>query len=123
MNVLIDTNVIIDVLVQRKPFFEHSQLVLLASEQKLINGFVSATAVTDIFYVVRKHYNKADAHELMKKHLIGTVSVAAVDEYAILKALEMEWNDFEDCVQYVVSENISADYIVTRNPKDFQMKI
>jgi len=51
MNVLIDTNVAIDVMLKRTPFFENSQLVLLASEQKHINGFISASAITDIFYI------------------------------------------------------------------------
>jgi len=121
MNVLIDTNIAIDVLLQRRPFLEHSQLVFLASEHGLINGFVSAAAVTDIFYIVKKHMkNRIDVRGLLKKHLIGTVRIAAVDEYAISKALDMDWDDFEDCVQYVVGENIPADYIVTRNPADFK---
>ena len=47
------------------------------------------------------------------------VKIAAVDGDTISKALDAYWNDFEDCVQYFVGESISADYIVTRNPKDF----
>ena len=121
MNVLIDTNVVIDVLIQREPYFKHSQLVLLASEQKYINGFVSASAITDIFYIVNKSLkNKTATCELMKKDFIGTINIAAVDGDIIFEALNAEWDDFEDCVQYIVGESISADYIVTRNPKDFK---
>jgi len=120
MNILIDTNVVIDVLIQREPYFENSQLVLLASEQKYIKGFVSASAVTDIFYVVNKFLkNKKSTSELLKKHLIGSIYIAAVDSDIIIKSLETEWDDFEDCVQYIVGESISADYIVTRNSADF----
>ncbi|MDR0311106.1 MAG: PIN domain-containing protein [Acidobacteriota bacterium] len=122
MNVLIDTNVVIDVLAQREPFFEHSQLILLASEQRHLNGFVSASAITDIFYIASKFLkSKAVARELLKKHLIDTVKIATVRDDIIYEALSAEWNDFEDCVQYFVGESIGADYIVTRNPEDFSV--
>jgi predicted nucleic acid-binding protein len=120
MNVLIDTNIALDVLLDRKPFSELSQLVMLASEQKIINGFVTASSVTDIFYITDKHLkDKALTYQMLKEHLIGTISIAAVDEKTIKTALDLEWKDFEDCVQYVVGKNINADYIVTRNPQDF----
>jgi len=57
---------------------------------------------------------------LLKEHLLGTVHIAAVDGNSITEALSLEWDDFEDCVQYVVGKSISADYIVTRNPNDFK---
>jgi len=120
MNVLIDTNVVIDVLAQRKPFFEHSQLILLASEQRHFNGFISASAITDIFYIVCKYLkSKVIARELLKKHLVDAVKIATVSGDIIYEALDAEWSDFEDCVQYFVCERIGADYIVTRNPEDF----
>lgn len=120
MNVLIDTNLIIDVFLQREPYFENSQLVLLVCEQKYVNGFVSASAITDIFYIVNKTLkNKTAVYELLKKHFIGAINIAAVDGDTIIEALNAEWDDFEDCVQYIAGESIFADYIVTRNPKDF----
>ena len=63
--------------------------------------------------------DKTCTRELLKTHLIKAVSVAAVDGDSISKALDAEWSDFEDCVQYYVGESISANYIVTRNPEDF----
>ena len=123
MNVLIDTNIALDVLLNRKPFFELSQLVILASEQKIINGYVTASSVTDIFYITNKHLkNRALTYQMLKEHLIGAVMVAAVDGNTITDALDLQWEDFEDCVQYLVGETINADYIVTRNPKDYKDK-
>ena len=120
MNVLIDTNIALDVLLQRELFFEDSQLVLLAAEQKYINGFISASAVTDIFYIANKVLkDKSATYSLLREHLMGTVGIATVDSSHILKALNLEWDDFEDCVQFTVGESIAADYIVTRNPKDY----
>jgi predicted nucleic acid-binding protein len=121
MNVLIDTNVSLDVLLKREPFFEYSQLVLLAAEQKYINGFISASSVTDIYYLVNKVYkDSTSVRKLLREHLIGIVGIAAVDSSIIIKALNAEWKDFEDCVQCTIGESIDADYIVTRNAKDFE---
>ena len=121
MNVLIDTNVSLDVLLKREPFFEYSQLVLLAAEQKYINGFISASSITDIYYLVNKLYkDRAAVRKLLSEHLMRVVDIAAVDSNVIINALDAEWDDFEDCVQYIVGESIGADYIVTRNVKDFE---
>ena len=120
MTVLIDTNLAIDVLLKREPFFENAQLILLASEQKYISGFISASSITDIFYIVNKHLkDKVMTRKLVKDHLIKTISIAAVNSNTILEALDAEWDDFEDCVQYMAGKNISADYIITRNAADY----
>ena len=121
MNILIDTNVAIDILIEREPFFKNSQRILLAAEQKYINGFISASSITDIYYITYKFYkSKATANELLREHLIGAVNIAAVDGDIIIEALDLNWSDFEDSVQYITGESISADYIVTRNPEDFK---
>jgi len=120
MNVLIDTNIALDVLLKREPYFSNSQLVLLSAERKYIKGFVSASAITDIFYITNKIVkNNTTTRNILKKHLLGTVYIATVDEETVLKALDAEWEDFEDCLQYFIGDSINADYIVTRNPKDF----
>jgi len=123
MNVLIDTNVVLDVLLKREPFFKHSQLVLLAAEKRHIRGHVSASAVTDIFYVAGKFLKDTNAiYSLMKRLLTRTLEVATVNRAIISVALEAGWKDFEDCIQYAVGDSIAADYIVTRNPNDFVEK-
>jgi len=119
MKVLIDTNIILDVLLKREPYSKHSQLVLLAAEEQYIYGYISASAITDIFYVTHKALkSKAETYALLK-NLIGTIAIAAVDSDIITEALESDWDDFEDCVQYFVGESIDVDCIVTRNPGDF----
>jgi predicted nucleic acid-binding protein len=120
MNVLIDTNLAIDVLTQREPYFEDSQLILHASEMKHINGYVSASAITDIYYIINRLIkNKEKTKALIKKLVFDAVEVAMVDGSIIAQALNADWDDFEDCVQYYVGDNISVDYIVTRNPGDY----
>ena len=120
MDILFDTNIAIDVITQREPFYEQSQLVLLLAEEKAVNGYISATSVTDIFYITsRLMKNKDLAKKRLKDLLFDSVEVAAVDGSIITQAINDSWDDFEDCVQYYVGESISTDYIVTRNPDDF----
>jgi predicted nucleic acid-binding protein len=116
---LLDTNVVLDVLLGRKPFAEQSAAVLLLSEKAVINGFVSASAATDIFYIVRKEFQDKDkAYEAVGK-LFKAVKVAAVDGETINDALKLRWDDFEDCVQFVAARGLDAEYIVTRDISGF----
>ena len=119
MNVLLDTNVILDVLPKRKPFLEKSALVLLLSEKKLIDGYVSASSITDIFFLTNATYkNKQKSMELLK-NLLKTINIASVTGEEIYRAVDLNWNDFEDAVQYSAGENIQADYIITRDSKGY----
>ena len=117
MRILIDTNVILDVLLKRSPFYETAIEVLKLSARDDIQEFVSASAITDIYYIAYKNLrDKAAVRELLKKLLL-IVSVAGVSEEEIQKALELEWNDFEDSVQYSVAALNEMDGIITRNVK------
>jgi predicted nucleic acid-binding protein len=119
MNVLIDTNIVLDILLQREPHYKDAARIIVLSEKGYIQSFLSASAVTDIFYIARKELNdKATALGLLK-NILKTIHIAAVTESSIHEALDLEWNDFEDSVQYVAGQSISAEYIITRNPKDF----
>jgi len=115
MKVIIDTNIILDVLLKREKFLDKSSKVILLSEKKIIEGFVSASAVTDIFYITNKTYKDKQKSMGLLKELLKTVGVAAVTEREIFKAIDLEWNDFEDAVQYTTAEKIQADYIITRD--------
>ena len=119
MRVLIDTNVILDVLLKRSPFYEAALEVLKLSVREDIQEFVSASAITDIYYIAYKNMrDKAVVRELLKKLLL-IVSVAGVSEEEIQKALELGWKDFEDSVQYSVALLNEMNGLITRNVKDY----
>ena len=119
MRVLIDTNVILDVLLKRSPFYEAAIEVLKLSVSEDIQEFVSASAITDIYYIAYKNMrDKAVVRELLKKLLL-IVSVAGVSEEEIQKALELGWKDFEDSVQYSVALLNEMNGLITRNVKDY----
>jgi predicted nucleic acid-binding protein len=119
MNILIDTNVALDVLLGREPFVEQSSKVILLSEKAVINGYISASTATDIFYIVRKHTRDANKAYDSMKSLLRVVNVAVIDGKTIDEALELRWKDFEDCLQFVAARELKADYIVTRDMDGF----
>ena len=118
MKVLIDTNVVLDILLHREPWYFNAAFIFGFTKKNIIQSFVSATTITDIFYLSKKDLGKKDAKESIKK-LFQIFYPAAVTDMNIYKALDLDWDDFEDSVQYAVGESFSVDYIITRNTKDF----
>jgi len=118
MEVLIDTNVALDVILNNAGFVINSRAILELAEQKLYTGYISASAITDIFYISQKKLGKNIAREAIN-HLLHIFYPATVTDNNIYQALDLKWADFEDSVQYVVGEGLAVDYIVTRNIKDF----
>jgi len=118
MTILIDTNVALDILLKREPWYNNAALIFSLSQLNLIKSYISASSITDIFYITQNEHGKGPAKEAIKR-LLQVFYPATVTDRNIYQALELEWEDFEDSVQYIVGEDLSVDYIVTRNPKDF----
>ena len=119
MNWMIDTNVILDVLLKREPFFETSSAVLRQCENREVQGYVSASAVTDIFYLTRKALGSIDETYRLIDALLNTVRVLTVTNEDVLNALQMKARDFEDCLLATCAKSNRCEGIVTRNKKDF----
>ena len=120
MKLLIDTNVVLDVLLQREPSCRTATAVLNLTQRDDVREYVSASAITDIYYIANKQMKDRDAVRDLLKRLLMVVSVAAVSEREIQNALNLAWGDFEDSVQYSVALMNEMDGIVTRNPSDYQ---
>jgi len=117
MKVLIDTNVALDYMLNRSDY-SNAKIIYLMAEQKLIVGYISASAITDIFFLAKGTLGKKPTKEALKK-LLQVFKPAAVTDNHIYQALDLDWDDFEDSVQYIVGESFSSDYIVTRNIRDY----
>ena len=120
MKIMCDTNVIIDVLLEREPFIEDSYKVLKLCEEHKIDGFVSASSVTDIYYLVRKYTHSTDMAYKAVGKLLEIVKVCSVTNNDILIAFQKMAKDFEDCLVATCAKSIHCDYIVTRNKRDFE---
>ena len=120
MRVLIDSNVILDVLTKRQPFFDASNNAI---EKLICDGnklYVSASCLTDIYYLLMKAIkDRTKVLEEIKK-LVVIMNIAKVDEQCISNAIQSKMLDFEDAVVDSVASSIKAAYILTRNEKDFK---
>lgn len=120
MKLLIDTNVILDVLLKREPFCNDAVKILNLSHQTNIYLYVSASAITDIYYIANQTLKNKTAIKNLLSKLVQIVSIASVSESEIKHALTLTWNDFEDSVQYSVASLQEMDAIITRNPNDYK---
>ena len=119
MKTLFDTNVILDVLLDRELFSDEASLLLSKVEQSEIIGFVCATTVTTIYYIASKALGpKAAAYHIQS--LLSLFVVAPVNRLVLENALASKFKDFEDAVLHAVACHAGAKYIVTRNIADFK---
>lgn len=118
MKVLIDTNVILDVLCARKEFVEASSKVWKYCEINQLDGSISALSVPNIVYILRKELTPEKTQQVIDR-LFLIFSVADLRSDDLKKAGKMKAIDYEDALQMVCADRIHADFIVTRNIRDF----
>ena len=119
MRLMIDTNIFLDVLLQREPFFENSKAVLKLCEDRKLQGFLSASSATDIFYIVRKGLQSTDAAYTALGSILDIVKILTVTNDDVLNAFMQKAADFEDCLLATCAKSNKCSAIVTRNKKDF----
>ena len=118
MKVLIDTNVILDVLCNRKDFVDASLKVFKYCEAKRITGYISALSVPNIVYIMRKELTREKTKEILSM-LTSIFTVIDLREADLLKAADSDMKDYEDAIQSACAARIKAKYIITRNIRDF----
>lgn len=116
--VLFDSDVLLDVLVQRQPFVVASVQALNTATQPQVQGYVSGHAVTNIFYILRRQVGSEAARELLSR-LLQRIQVASVTDEVIRAALQSSITDFEDAVTGEAASAAGVEVIVTRNMADF----
>ena len=119
MKVLIDTNVILDVLIGRKPHLESSAKILMLCEGK-VGGMITVSQTTDIFYLLRKENMSNENSRKILKKLAEKLVVIDVKKEDMEKALNSTVKDYEDALLSVAGIRCNAKYIITRNTKDFK---
>ncbi|MFN3907720.1 MAG: type II toxin-antitoxin system VapC family toxin [Flavobacterium sp.] len=118
-NVFVDTNIIIDLLAKREPFFKDAQELFTLSDKKIIQLYISSLSFTNAYYSIIKHHKEIDAKKYLAKFKV-LVKILPLDDKAIELALASNFNDFEDGLQYYIAIANEADIIITRNKKDFK---
>jgi predicted nucleic acid-binding protein len=118
MRILFDTNVLLDVLLFRDPWYQEGYTLWQFHDRSRLKGYVTATTVTDIFYVCRRFATTEGAFAAVRTCLTA-FPVIAVGQEKLERALQLPGKDFEDNLQVVCADALNLEAIVTRNPTDF----
>jgi predicted nucleic acid-binding protein len=121
MKVLIDTNIILDIVLERQPFIKQARRVLQTAQAGIVL-FLTATTITDLYYITRKARGREIALSFIAD-LLQFVEVAGVDKDVIMQALRSDIADFEDAIQESAAKSQSINVIVTRNETDFENSV
>lgn len=118
-NILIDTNVLLDYLLEREPFFEDAKKVILSCIDGKVRGCIAAHSIPNMFFILRKDYNEKERREILL-NLCKIFDVEGIDKAKLTAGLANEdFSDFEDCLQMECAKSYGADYIVSRNVSDY----
>lgn len=119
MKALIDTCVILDALQAREPFFADAKNIFLGAARNLFDGYISAKATTDIYYLMHRHtHSDKESRDILNKIfvLFGVLDTAGID---CRRAVVSQTVDFEDAVMIETAIRCEVDCIVTRNTSDY----
>lgn len=119
MKILLDTNVVLDIALNRKPFCEPATKVLDASDFRETHLFITGSIATDLYFVIRKEKGHETAMRFLRG-LLRCVDVCAVDKTVLLAAMDSDFRDFEDAVQNSAAVAGDIEVILTRNRPDFR---
>lgn len=119
MRILIDTNIVLDVLLHRTDFFDASYNVLKLSSLDKVEILITANAITDIYYILHRANKDAEKSKEAIVQLMKLMDIADVLVSDVMNALSSKVTDFEDALVGAIAKRVKADYIITRNTKDF----
>ena len=119
MKILFDTNVILDVLLNRAPFVEMSANLVSSVENNIIEGYLCATTITTLDYLISKSRNREIAKIEIQK-ILTLFQIAEVNSTVLSMSINSAFTDFEDAVQYFSGTCCNVDGLVTRNTKDYK---
>jgi predicted nucleic acid-binding protein len=118
--VFLDTNIIIDLLAKRKPFFNDAAKLFSIADKQHITLYCSALSIANIYYIVFRNKNNADTNKVIK-NLLSLLKPLPLNNDIILSSLNnTSFLDFEDAIQYHTAIAFETDIIITRNIIDFK---
>lgn len=119
--ILIDTNVLLDYLLTREPFYEDARKVVSICVEGKVRGCIAAHSISNMFFILRKDYSAEERRDMLSS-LCTIFDVEGIDKTKLLLALQNDiFSDFEDCLQMECAKAYKAEYIVTRNIDDYKM--
>lgn len=120
MKLLIDTNVLLDALMKREPWADSAEALLMAVAEEKAEGCITASAFTDIYYLLRKRLGSAEQTKQALLGLMAIVTVLDVTGMDCEKAFELPMSDYEDALLAYCGKRHRVDCIVTRDLRHFE---
>ena len=119
MRVLLDTNIILDLFLEREPFVDDAALLWRANEEGHLTAYVSAITPVNLFYIGRKLKGRAVAFQVVQE-VLAALAIAPVNQIVLKSGLLLDVDDYEDAVQLASATASGVDAIITRNVDDFK---
>jgi len=119
MKLLLDTNIVLDWWLDRRPFAQEAGVVFSSIESGAISGLLCATTLTTTHYLLQKEIGAAQARKVLGI-LLKIFNIASVNRAVLAQAAESPMGDFEDAVLCFSAQEAGAEAVVTRNEKDFR---
>ena len=118
MKIFLDTNVILDVLTKREPFYINSAKILTFVNEKIVSGYISAITVNNIYYILRKLKDKDTAKNFITE-ILESFEIIPLTKDILTQSNKISTRDFEDGIQYFSALGYGCDFLITRNDKDY----
>ncbi|MBQ4397260.1 MAG: PIN domain-containing protein [Clostridia bacterium] len=119
MVLLIDTNLILDYLLKRAPFYDDAKRIMALCSQKDVYGYVALPTITNLWYILREVPEPSRRAAI--KSICELLEVVGTPHQEVMNAIDtVAFKDFEDCIQSKCAKTVVADYIITRNTSDFE---
>jgi len=119
MKLFLDTNVMLDFLGERDPFYISSAKIATLADKRSLTIIVSALSYATVSYFLTKYEGLERTKDKLRKFKVIS-EICELDELIIEKGLNSEFSDFEDSLQYFSALRTECDIIITRNAKDFK---
>ena len=117
--ILVDTNVVLDLLGKRESFLKEAQELFTLGDKGKVKLFVSALTFANTYYILSQQLKISSARKVLRQFKV-LVEVVPIDDKVIELALDSEFKDFEDAIQYYSAIENGVRIIITRNQKDFK---
>jgi len=117
--IFVDTDIVYDLLAKREPFFDFAAILFTKADRKQLKLFVSSLTFANLHYLLTKLKNKDEARRILSRFKV-LVNILPVDDKTIELALNSEFADFEDAIQYYCAIENKVKTLITRNIKDYK---
>jgi len=118
MKIFLDTNILLDVLLKREPFYIDSSKVLTMVNEKMVSGYISAITINNIYYILRKLKDKDTAKNFITE-ILESFEIIPLTKDILSQANKISINDYEYGIQFFSALDRGCDFLITRNDKDY----